>query len=432
VKTLTIGIGTAILALLALLTIQLILEAGRWERYVEVSRPPIGISDEEKIIQMKLSYYEKSADELKTLTSLMLGLSTVFGLALGVSSYFNLKTTKEQYETELKRLKETIDSEVLTLHRDFPLFRDLHRSISDMRFNLQKFIPESDYGKNVFGSIDTDERMMVMYFERTVATFEFFDLSPFKNDASSIYTMLGSYYSHKYSHEKTKFENAKNEKSTEKKKQRRPKAPNIQDVARARLYLRRAKEVLPDNFSALNEIGFLEVIVTNEPDRALTALRKSLELNGNQQRARYFLAITEHVAGANELSRNPARAVRNFRQSVELLEGAFPQEHWQISPAPAGYIRAMHYNCACGYARLGELEDDKKIQSNLFESAMSHLKQSFPIEKYEKNRKDALREDLLRGGDLDVLGRQAKHRDEIEKLTKQALGLTGPEDQLAL
>jgi hypothetical protein len=360
-KKVTVLLGGVVAITALMIAVQLILESWRWTRYTEILAPPTNVNEQERSLREKLNYYEKSADEIKTLSSLLIGLSTLFGLALGVGSYLNVKETKEQFEADAKRLREAIDRELLTVRQNFPLFRDTNRSIQDIRYRLQKFIPDADYGRDVFNKIDMKDRVMIEHYERSVGTLEFFDLTPFKKDATGIYHMLGSYYSHKYSRENTEHKNARSVRSSNES----PKPPDIGDIARAHLYLGRANEISPEDIGPLNEIGYLEVVVTNEGEKAVRFLERSLELQSDQQRARYYLSIVEHIQGNAELSDDPTSAREHYKESVLQLSKALDCKRWQAVEEPERYRRAIHYNRACGYARLAELARDEPTKDKL-------------------------------------------------------------------
>src|SRR5579862_8480360 len=95
-KKLTLALGIAVVATALFIALVLLLDSMRWSNYVEVLPPPRDVLQQERILREKLNYYEKSADELKTLVSLLLGLSTLYGLALGVGSYLNVQEAKSR------------------------------------------------------------------------------------------------------------------------------------------------------------------------------------------------------------------------------------------------------------------------------------------------------------------------------------------------
>jgi tetratricopeptide (TPR) repeat protein len=424
-KPITTAIGILVVLLIAVLALQFFLDSLHWDHRAEFTAT--NASDEEKILSAKLMSYEKSADELKTLSSLILGLSTLFGLALGVNSYINLKETKEQYEKEITRLKENLQGELLAIHHDFPLFRGMHHSITAIGVKLREFIPDSDYGREELTRISTSDRMMIHYFERVVATFEFFDLGPFKIEASRIYTGLGSYYAHKYSHEQTLYRKAKARVSNStvtmlksETSETRIDPPMPEDIERARLYLRRAKSVQPENYLPLNEIGFLEVIVADKPENALAELMMSVDLNPSQQRARYYLSIIQHQLGVNLIASDPIRAAQHFRKSMDYLDEAFEQDRWQVTKPRTRYLKSMYYNYACSSARMADLDPEQAEKSKLYAGAVDYLKKCTPFARDEDVLRESFRADCAAGGDFEALAKNQEFSAKFGPLTKHA------------
>ncbi|HMI53384.1 MAG TPA: hypothetical protein VK525_17860 [Candidatus Saccharimonadales bacterium] len=414
---LTLFLGILIVITGFAISVQIMLESFWWTRYAESLSPPRNVSDQERLLREKLDFYSKNADEMKSLATLLVGLSTIYGLSLGVGSYLNVKEAKDQFEAQRTELRATVEEELLAIRRDFPLFRATHRAIQDISFSLERLIPDTDFGRDVFQKIDLQDRTMIEYYERSLGTLEFFDLAPFRRDAASIYHMLGSYYSHRFSRERSEYEKVKNNNSQSTSDAENPKPPDPGDIFRSRLYLNRACEISPTIIGPLNELGYLEIIVRSDWLRAVPALRKSLELQDDQQRARYYLAIAEHLQGNEARPQDVIRAEKHYRESVSLLGDALARKRWQKVEEPARYRRAMHYNRACGLARLAELERNPRHIVKFREAAMADLLQTFPAgEVPDEQRKVDFEQDLERGGDLRKLAEAPDFYDVIRTL----------------
>jgi tetratricopeptide (TPR) repeat protein len=439
VKVISLILGTLIIAAALLLAIEVIRQPWMWNHYIEVPAPPRDISQQEILLREKLNNYEKSAEDLKSLVSLLLGLSSLYALSLGVASYIgvqeakdradetvdglnkleaNAKARVQEYEHRLERqekeVEKRIETEVLNVHRQFPLFRDMQESIQKIGNNLGQFVPDGDFGRDVFQKIDVKHRVMIEHFERSVAAFEFFDLQPFEKDVSRVYVMLGNYYSHKYAREAT--ENGKDSKENP--------SPDPADLERATLYLNRAHDVLPHNIAPLNELGYLYVIVTGQNEKAVEFLRTSLKLQSDQQRARHLMAIIEHTGGTEELSKgNSAKALPRFLESVKLLDYAIAKcTRWQTTLEHPRYGRALLYNRACGLARLAELGFETVTNAS---RAMDDLELVFPAgQEAEEQRVSDLRNDMKDTGDLCILLGIAATRTRLEALIRRVLPTT--------
>jgi tetratricopeptide (TPR) repeat protein len=438
-KVISLVLGTLIIAAALLLGIDVIRQPWMWNHYIEVPAPPRDISQQEILLREKLNNYEKSAEDLKSLVSLLLGLSSLYALSLGVASYFgvqeakdradetisgltrlevNARTNVQDYERRLEKqteeVEKRIETEVLNVHRQFPLFRDMQESIQKIGNNLGQFVPDGDFGRDVFQKIDVKQRVMIEYFESSVAAFEFFDLQPFEKDVSRVYVMLGSYYSHKYAREAT--ENRSDSKKNP--------PPDPADLERATLYLNRAHDVLPKSIAPLNELGYLYVIVMSQNEKAVDFLKTSLELQANQQRARHLMAIIEHTRGTEELSKgNSANAIPRFLESLKLLDYAIDKcTRWQATREHPRYGRALLYNRACALARLAELGIETVTYAT---RAMDDLEFVFPTgQEPEEQRVSDFRNDVKDTGDLCILLGIAATRKRLGALIREVLPST--------
>jgi len=453
-KKLTLALWIAVVATALLLALVLLLDSMRWSNYVEVLAPPRDVSQQERILREKLNYYEKSADELKTLVSLLLGLSTLYGLALGVGSYINVQEAKDRadeiigrlitleektgqdveryenrlekqqseyekrFDAQLKRFDADTERNLNDIRREFPLFRDMQEAIQKIANKLQEFIPDTEYGRDIYQKISLNDRVMIEHYERSIGAFEFFTLEPFSEDASRIFTMLGSYYSRKYTRENSEYlkelKDLKDGKTGTK--------PDPADISRARLYLSRAQKIAPKRISPLNELGYMEVVVTGDNEKAAPFLEKSLALYPDQQRARYYLSIVEHIRG-NEARTggNKAEAIKHYQISVDQLTTALACNQWQAVEEPGRYRRAIHYNRACARARLGELADDEPTRTKLFREAIDDLNKTFPAgQTPDEQRKTDFAADLISPGDFFELANRPDLTNDLDTIRKRA------------
>jgi tetratricopeptide (TPR) repeat protein len=432
-KKLALVLGSVVAAACLLLALDLFWESTQWTRYVEVPAPPRDLSQQEKSLREKLNFYEKSADEQKTLASLILGLSTLYGLALGIGAYVDMKESRDRadkifdqitekrrenekrFGDEIARSREAFEKVRLDFRREFPLFSDTQSAIGNIRAMLSHYIPEVEYGKENLLKLQHDgrRRVMIEYFEHSVAAFEFFSLEPFREDATMIYSMLGSHYSHQFARER---EEGKVQ----------PVKESI-DVAKARFYLERARKIGPAEIVPLNEMAFLQVIVLGEAEEARPILKKSLELRPKQQRANYYLSIVEHMAGTkNQAEREFSEARASYQESVRLLTEAIVLEDWQASHKDDHhadkvkdleiYRRAFYYNRACAKARLAELEGDEAARNKLSWEAVDDLKKTFPVDKKADPRreKDFQKDVLDKTGDLYQLAQREEVKKEVQ------------------
>jgi hypothetical protein len=450
-KKLAWSLGTVVAVAGLVLAVDIFREAMDWERYVVAVPQPRDLNQQAAALREKLEAYEKSADDLKTLASFVIGLSTLYGLVLGVSAYLGVqeatkraeesvkdlgalrKKTEDQqagYEQGLKDAHERflagleqakadaqrrMESELLDIRREFPLFSHMQRSILKIRFELEQLIPETDSKRDVYKNIQPIKRVRIVHYERTVAGFDLLDLEYFRQDASRIYRMLGSFYSAKYEHENS-------EKQAEP-----PSAPDLLDVERARFYLLRSTEHDPVDVVALNEIGYLEVVVSGEAERARDSLEKSLRLDPGQQRARYYLSIAEHTKASEFRRRGDSlKARQGYERSATLLTEALALKRWQTNEGPHHYRRSILYNLSCARACLAELESDPVATEKLRRDAVDYLKDAFLFDEEltdeRKIRMKAFASDMEPGGDLYALLGTTPFGDEVKQIRQRVLG----------
>ena len=128
----------------------------------------------------------------------------------------------------------------------------------------------------------------------------------------------------------------------------------------------------------------------------------------------------EHGRGTRELAKSQAtRAEKHFQRSTTLLTEALARQRWQATQEPERYQRAIYYNRACGFARLGELAADEQERRKLFRQAVDDLKQTFPDQTPQEQRKNDFEKDLQKDGDLFQLPETKDFRDEVTALRKE-------------
>jgi hypothetical protein len=417
--------------LVLLIAIDIFWLAGPWSRYIGLVPLPNDLGQQAVVLHDKLEEYERSADTLKTLVTFMISLSTLYALVLALNAYLGVQDATKRAEQSVESLnklqqnaKSQHEKDLLDIRREFPLFREMQSRIGHIRAELQLLIPEGGFGEEAFGKISDADKVKIAHYEQTVASFEFFNLEPFSEDASKIYQLLGSFHSHKWvlenakekEEEEEKERDKEKEKGKEKGKKKETKA-NGADKHWARFYLERSNELKKDDVATLNELGYFESKVTKERDRAREHLKKSCCVDSKQQRPRYSLALLEHFAGnAKRESGNTEGAKKHYEEAARLLTTALSMKRWQQENQEERTRRAdfferkiwdMHYNRACARARLAELENAQpNKQSSLREDAIADLKSAFPPDAAPVHRERLARDfkqDTNEGGDLFAL-----------------------------
>jgi len=378
VQTALRRVVVALGCLVLLVAIAIFWEAGPWTRYIALVPLPSDLGQQAAVLHEKLEEYERIADTIKTLVSFLISLSTLYALALALNAYLGVQEATKRAEQSVKNLNELqqsaklkYDRDLMDIRKEFPLFGEMQSRIGDIRNVLRMLIPEGGFGEAAFRIIGDAEKVRIAHYEQTVASFEFFNLEPFREDAGKIYQLLGSFHSHKWLLEKQA--GVKNDAA---------------DVHWARFYLARSHDLIRDDVATLNEMGYFGLKVTKESERAHEQLRRSLDLDSKQQRPRYLLSIIAHSSADTERRRGDVEAAaRHYAESVRLLNAAFQMDRWQQEDEEERSRRAdfmkrttsyMYYNRACARARLAELESDPTRQAKLREDAVNDLKSALP------------------------------------------------------
>jgi len=327
-------IGRILLCILLVVSLATVVVTGRFWWQQQANRPT-GSAATPEALKEKLEAYDKRADELERLLTLLLMVSTVYAIALGFSAYRQLKDAEKEIDRlpgEIASIKkaasEDLQEFVVKVESKFPLFADMDISIHAIMDQLIRLLPvidSSEWSEKEYRRFTHEKGQEILFYEKTVAALVYFDLQRaghIRQTVSEIYHGLGNFYGLKYHWE----------------------GKQDEDRERARFYLERAIHHDTENAGALNDRGYLAIYLDDPPDKskAKTLFSKSLEVDPEQQRAKYDLAYLEHADG-------------NYRRSQELLSEALLMKRWQ-NKSPARNRNSILYNRACAYARLGELE----------------------------------------------------------------------------
>ncbi len=348
-------VSRSLLLVLLGVSVATVVVAGRfwWQR---TNRDSAGAATP-SALKDEFNAYSERADELEKLLTLLLGISTIYAIALALSAYQQLKDSTDKIEAvsdkadreirelpgkieslrrdakneikqQMEEAQREIEKFVMRVETKFPLLAEMDisiRAIMDQLIGLLPVIDSSEWSDAEYRRLAHERREEILFYEKTVAALVYFDLqraSHIRRTVSEIYHGLGNFYGLKYQWE----------------------GKQEDDKQRARFYLERAIRHDSENSGALNDRGYLAVYLDDPPDytRAKALFSKSLEADPEQQRARYNLAYIEHAEG-------------NYHRSQELLSDALLTSRWQ-NESPARNRNSILYNRACAYARLGELE----------------------------------------------------------------------------
>jgi tetratricopeptide (TPR) repeat protein len=358
---------------------------------LSLQNAPFSPNQREQITEAKIQSYDKRAEDLEKLISFLIGLSVFYTLALGVASYLGLQQTLQQAQgtaDKMEALRSEAEQKVAKsiasaaekateivheIRDEFPLFGYMDVSIRRITSDVLRLLPFIGWSDQLYGKLTEQQRQEILFYEKTVAGLEFFDLRSIRKDVSKIYDGLGNFYALKFQHE----------------------APGNmrEDLERCRFYLDRAKSVDEENIAAWNDIAFVAIVLESPTNwqKARESSERSLRVDSSQQRARYNLSIVEHNSG-------------NYSTSEGLLTDALKLERWQEDRYPRR-IHNLYYNRACARSRRAEETTlDESSRGELLEAAFKDLKEALSQPSFwDKEDRKTLAEDLKSGGDLHVL-----------------------------
>lgn len=386
-----IGILLLVLAGVSLATV-VVTSRFWWQQ--ELNGPPASSTTLSELDE-KLQTLDERADELEKLVTLLLGVSTIYAIALALNAYQQMKDSKVEIRQQLKESKEEIDKFVTKVERKYPLFANMNTAFGDIMEHLMELLPAIDWSEGDYNNLTEHQKQEILFYEKTVASFEYFNFrrSPRAcKTVSEIYHGLGNFYGLKYEAEgKLRFE----------------------DKERSRFYLDRAIDYDGKNVGALNDRGFLAMSLDKPPAcaKAREVFTKSLETDEGQQRALYDLACVEMEEKA-------------YDKAVDLLTQALEKDHWQAK-LPPRHLPSIYYNRACSYARLGDSNRTRK--TDLYEKAVQDLEEAFsPGAGKAKELPSSFDTDIRQNGDLYLLTQETRWSKKIEEIRSRLTSKQNP------
>jgi tetratricopeptide (TPR) repeat protein len=411
-------------------------------------------SSAEKAFGDKLESYDKRADNLERILSLLIAFSTIYAAVLALGAVRDANESKdkleriqkeatkgaEQSRAELDKILEQLKKDVARVKENAPLVGDIEYLVRSRMRTLTQSLPTIDLSKKKYADLSDAEREQFLFYEKTMAGSEYFDLRSLSEEASEIYHSLGNFYAlkSKPASPKTAPVGASPARAASRLSRLLGHVTSIstasssaalsadiskrlaeEDLARSRFYLHKAIELNPQNTVALNDFGYLELEIAKHPNDAKPYFEKSLARDPNQQRARYNLATMEITQLA--ASTGPTEALT---RAVQWLAEALAMPRWQGTETAGRYNADILYNRACAYARTGERASTSQEKHARFEQAMADLETSFarPDRDHETLKKGFCPETGNTDADLEALASHPGFQHRFKKLRMEVCG----------
>jgi tetratricopeptide (TPR) repeat protein len=236
---------------------------------------------------------------------------------------------------------------VRQIRDEFPLFGYVDANLRRMTRDFLEILPFQGWSDHIYANLKPQRIEEILFYEKTAASLEFFDLRSIRKEVSQIYDGLGDFYALKCLHEQLPA-----------------------DLGRCKFYPERATLADPENFGAWNDRGWVALVLEQPANYALARQYSevSLKINSHQQRALYNLSVSEHHDG-------------KFALAEELLTRAVREENWQEKKY-AGRLHNLYYNRACARGRLAQdpaSDPQKRDPGKLLGEAMEDFKEALGI-----------------------------------------------------
>jgi hypothetical protein len=345
----------------------------------------------------RLDGYSKQADDLQRLLTILVGFSTIYAGALALNSLKEAKESDQKLHDLLKEAQEATDEVWNTL----PLLSDINHKFKVTVAEMIALLPTMDESDHAYNKLLPEEREQILFYEKTFAAAEYFNLAGFRTDTSKIYQGLGSFYARAARNSRRE-----SDKSADPPEKMRLTKAYKEHLERARFYLRKAVEQDPGNTGALNDCAYLELVIAvgndQQWDEAEHFCKMSLEKDPNQQRARYNLVWLKLTHTGD------------YATSVQLFREALDKPVWQQTETPRR-IAEIFYNKACGLVHLARASKVAEVRSRCLDEAMKDLEEAFnrPDRDNVTLSESFCGDDSQPEGDLGLLGQEKAARFQL-------------------
>jgi len=337
---------------------------------------------------------EQREDNLQKLLATLVTIGTLFGLAVGFSTYSNLKDIQKNTETAVTQLVTKGKQDLEELRSDFPAIGHMNRAIDEILVELQSMFHNWDHRR--YAQMSELERQQVLMAELTFNGLKpfIFHKSPIsKHKIGKINRGLGLFYAGRYTKTPTN---------------------NEPDFQRAVLYLTGSANDsdIEESAAAYQDLGiFLNKQSALVSDSlAALALLKEAEMN-------FKAALFKNDSDPGSLAGLAWIQKRTGRLSGAVLNISNVIENPNLSLAEQKrFLWRAYLNRAC-YLVLDADQVGNESKTKMFSNALADLKLSREVaQKFgqQTEQTEALVKEVTIG---DLVALQNQYSDEIKALT---------------
>src|SRR5205814_9007601 len=127
-------------------------------------------------VKERLELYGKRADEIQRVLSILLGASAIYGFALALSAYAQVRQLTEQAKSQVKVSTQEIDKLLAKTKADaqkmFPVYEDIEISIETIMHHVLALLPRLDIYEKTYRELPAEEKEKILYYEKSVSALE--------------------------------------------------------------------------------------------------------------------------------------------------------------------------------------------------------------------------------------------------------------------
>jgi len=272
------GIATDVTLAVFMLLAEMWFSAAR-QQLSQIEKPdgsaPARLSEQEAFLKEKLEMYSKRSDDLEHLLEILVAVSGVSAIALYLKALEEAKESSDKLQHIQQEARDRVD-------KLFPIFEDMEIRVRNTMERLTAILPALDIDLTDYKSLKPEEIEQVLYYEKTMAASEYFNLKSLSQIISQIYQGLGTFYVLRSQPSKPAPASAAATQSeppsstlampsTVLQKEKvlpgeklREEERQEEDLSRARFYFKRSIDLNSRNTRALNDFGYLELVAAKQ------------------------------------------------------------------------------------------------------------------------------------------------------------------------
>ena len=272
--------------------------------------------------------YKGEVDALRSLVMLLIGLGSLYAIALGIAQYVNAEQTAKRANDSIndaiarsEKSADRVAAMQAEIERSYPMLHGLGGALTKIVAELNRRLADTEELDIVaaYARLSADDRFRILMLERLLPLYDHFVGAD--TDLSEMFRGVGRFYLGQYFDPGVAGD------------------VKVNSAVRARYYLERSVNFSEGNFAALNDLALVFEQLGNLA-QAQQHYQRSLDQQPKQQRARYNLSLL-------------AYARKDYEAAANIVTEALRIENWQRA-ASGRRVGDLYYNRGCFRSRRGE------------------------------------------------------------------------------